>query len=123
MSTSLNRVELKGNAGRDGELVELNKGNALLKFSLATSESYQRANGELVNNTTWHNIILWGDDARRAVPLVKKGARLHVIGKIVTNEYVDKEGVKKMTFNIQASEVSSVFGEIRNEEKKVEEKS
>ncbi|MDD4576806.1 MAG: single-stranded DNA-binding protein [Bacteroidales bacterium] len=122
MSTSLNRVELKGNAGRDGELVELNKGNALLKFGLATSESYQRGNGELVNTTTWHNIVLWGDDARKALPLVKKGARLHVIGKIVTNEYVDKEGVKRMTFNIQANEVTSVFDEIKNEDKKILEK-
>ncbi|MDD2412908.1 MAG: single-stranded DNA-binding protein [Bacteroidales bacterium] len=122
MSTSLNRVELKGNAGRDGELVELNKGNALLKFSLATSESYQRRNGELVNNTTWHNIVLWGDDARKALPIVKKGARLHVIGKIVTNEYVDKEGIKRMVFNIQASEVTSVFDGIRNEAEKIEEK-
>ncbi len=119
MSTSLNRVELKGNAGRDGELVELGKGNALLRFGLATSENYQKPNGEWVNNTTWHNVILWGEDARKVYPIVKKGAKLHVIGKIVTNEYTDKEGVKRVGFKIQSSDVSLLF----DEEKMIVEKS
>ena len=119
MSTSLNRVELKGNAGRDGELVELGKGNALLRFGLATSESYQKPTGEWVNTTTWHNIILWGEDARKAHPIVKKGAKLHVIGKIVTNEYTDKEGIKRLGYKIQTNDVSLIF----DEEKMTTEKS
>ncbi len=111
MNATVNKVELLGYAGMNAELVEFEKGNALLKFSLATSESYQKSSGEWVKNTTWHNIVMWGEAARKALPSVTKGAKLQLQGKIVNQTYTDKDGVKRHMCKIQTEAVEPIAEE------------
>ncbi|MGI6320609.1 MAG: single-stranded DNA-binding protein [Bacteroidales bacterium] len=115
MSRTVNRVELTGFAGRDAELVEFGKDNALLRFSIATSESYKRATGEWATNTTWHNVIMWGDAARRGKEIVKKGAKISLVGKLVSRTYEDKVGNKKYIYEVQTSEVKLVEDKVLEE--------
>lgn len=108
MNATLNKVELLGYAGMNAELVEFEKGNALLKFSLATNEDYQKTNGEWVKNTTWHNIVMWGEAARKASKEVTKGAKIQLQGKIVSQTYTDKSGVKRISFKIQTEAITPI---------------
>ncbi|MDP5106240.1 MAG: single-stranded DNA-binding protein, partial [Polaribacter sp.] len=57
MSTLRNKVQLIGNLGSNPEIITLESGKKLAKFSLATNESYKNAQGEKVIDTQWHNIV------------------------------------------------------------------
>ena len=63
MQTLRNNVQLIGNLGQDPEIINLESGKKLAKFSIATNESYKDKNGEKVEQTYWHNIVAWGKTA------------------------------------------------------------
>ena len=56
MNTLRNKVQLIGNLGNDPEIITLDSGKKLAKFSLATNESYKDASGEKQTKTEWHNL-------------------------------------------------------------------
>lgn len=104
MKTNINKVELIGYAGRDAEVKEIRKGINLANFSLATSENYRDKNGDWVSNTSWHNIVLWNDIAKKAGEEVKKGSRVSITGKINYRNYETKSGEKRYVAEIVANE-------------------
>ena len=108
MKTNLNKVELVGFAGMNAEVIEIKKGMKVARFSLATSEGYKDKNGVWVNNTTWHNIVLWNDSATKAGETVKKGARISLTGKISYRNYETKTGEKRNIVEIVASNLELV---------------
>lgn len=104
MSTLKNKVTLIGNAGMAPEVKNLDNNRKLAKLSMATQESYKNAQGEWVNNTTWHNIVAWGLTASYLEKHVEKGQEIMVEGKIVNRSY-EAEGVKKYITEIEVHEV------------------
>ncbi len=102
MKTNTNKVELVGYAGRDAELREIKKGVSLANFSLATSESYRDKNGEWKSNTSWHRIVLWNDNAKKATKEVKKGALVSLSGKLNYRTYETQSGDKRSITEIVA---------------------
>ncbi|MBV9220792.1 MAG: single-stranded DNA-binding protein, partial [Methylobacteriaceae bacterium] len=58
MSGSVNKVILVGNLGRDPETRRMNSGDAVVSFSVATSESWRdKATSERRERTEWHNVV------------------------------------------------------------------
>lgn len=57
MNTLRNRVQLIGNLGNDPEIINLEDGKKIAKFSLATNETYKNAQGDKIENTYWHNCV------------------------------------------------------------------
>jgi single-strand DNA-binding protein len=108
MKTNINKVELIGYAGKDAEFKEIKKGVAMTRFSLATSEGYKNRNNEWVNNTSWHNIVVWNENATKAADAVKKGACVSVTGKLNYRNYEGKDGQKRYTVEIVAETVEIV---------------
>lgn len=100
-----NKVQLIGNLGNDPDVKELESGKRLAKFSVATNEQYKNANGETVKETQWHNIVAWNKTAEFVRKNLKKGSEVVVDGKIISRSYNDKEGNKKSTTEIWASEI------------------
>ncbi|MEO6883534.1 MAG: single-stranded DNA-binding protein [Bacteroidia bacterium] len=96
----VNKVILVGNLGKDPEVRYLEGGTAVAKFSLATSESYKDKTGKKVDQTEWHNIVLWRGLAEIAEKYLKKGMQVYIEGKIRSRSWEDKEGVKKYTTEI-----------------------
>jgi len=103
MNDLRNRVQLIGNLGMDPEMVKLENGRKLAKFSLATSQSYYDNRGEKVTDTQWHNIVAWGNLADRSEKLLKKGANVTIEGRIAYRDYEDKEGQKRYITEIVMS--------------------
>lgn len=91
---SVNKVILVGNVGRDPEVKYLEQDVPVAKFTLATSESYRAKNGERVETTEWHNIVLWRGLAKVAEQYVKKGSKLYIEGKITHRQY-EQDGITK----------------------------
>jgi single-strand DNA-binding protein len=98
---SVNKVILVGNVGRDPEVRHLDKGVAVARFSLATTENYTSKTGEKVSNTEWHNIVAWRGLAEVVEKYVKKGSQLYIEGRLRTRDY-DKDGVKHYSTEINA---------------------
>ena len=96
----VNRVILIGNLGKDPEIRSLEGGAKVANFSLATTESYKGKNGEKVEQTEWHNIVLWRGLAEVAESYLKKGNTIYVEGKIRTRDWTDKDGNKRYTTEI-----------------------
>jgi single-strand DNA-binding protein len=99
---SVNKVILVGNVGKDPEVRYLEKGVAVAKFPLATSETYKGKDGEKVTATEWHNVVLWRGLAETVEKYVKKGSQLYIEGKIRTRSYDDKDGNKRYVTEIVA---------------------
>ena len=91
---------LIGNLGKDPEIRSLEGGVKVANFSLATTESYKGKNGEKVDSTEWHNIVLWRGLAEVAESYLKKGNTIYVEGKIRTRDWTDKDGNKRYTTEI-----------------------
>ncbi len=94
----LNKVILIGNLGKDPEYKEDLK---RASFSLATTESYNDKNGQRVDQTEWHNIVVWGNLAEIAAKYLRKGTPVYIEGKIRTRSYDDNEGNKKFITEIR----------------------
>lgn len=88
---SVNKVILVGNVGRDPEVKYIDANKVVARLAIATNESYRDRNGNLVDQTEWHNVELWDDLARLAEKYVKKGKMLYIEGKLRTNKWTDKE--------------------------------
>ena len=98
----VNKVILIGNLGRDPELKYLEGNIARVSFSLATSDSYKDKAGNRVDQTEWHNIIMWRGLAESAEKLLKKGTQVYIEGKLQTRQWNDKEGHKRNITEIVA---------------------
>jgi single-strand DNA-binding protein len=95
MSNLRNHVQLMGRLGQDPEIINLDSGKKLAKFSLATNENYTNAKGEKVENTDWHNIVVWGKTADVVENYVTKGQEVIIGGKLSTRSYETKSGEKR----------------------------
>jgi single-strand DNA-binding protein len=82
--SGVNKVILVGHVGKDPEVKYLEGGTAMAKFSLATTESYKDKQGNKVDTTEWHNIVMWRGLAEIAEKYVRKGKLLFIEGKIKT---------------------------------------
>lgn len=91
----VNKVILIGNLGKDPEVRYLEGGTAVAKFPLATSESYKDKTGKKIDQTEWHNIVLWRGLAEVAEKFLKKGMQVFIEGKLRSRSWEDKEGNKK----------------------------
>jgi single-strand DNA-binding protein len=98
----VNKVILVGNLGRDPELKYLEGNVARANFSLATSDSYKDKNGNRVDQTEWHNIVMWRGLAESAEKYLKKGTQVYIEGKLQTRQWNDKDGNKRSTTEIVA---------------------
>lgn len=99
---SLNKILLIGRCGKDAEVRTVGD-NKVASFTLATTEKYKDRNGQLQENTEWHNIVIWGKLAEVAERYVQKGTQLFIEGKIKTEKYSGNDGVEKYTTKVYAS--------------------
>ena len=110
MNTLRNKVQLIGNLGNDPEIINLESGKMLAKFSIATNDSYKNAQGEKVTDTQWHNIVAWGKTAEIVEKFVTKGKEIAIEGKLTTRTWDDKEGVKRYTTEVVCNELLLLGG-------------
>lgn len=93
MAFSLNKVMLIGNLGQDAEHRFTTNNTEVTSFSLATTHSYKGRDGNWVNDTTWHNIVIFGASDYLKSNL-KKGRKFYVEGRISKRDYENKDGQK-----------------------------
>lgn len=99
--SGINKVILVGHLGKDPEVRHLDGGVTVASFPLATSESYNK-DGKKIEQTEWHNIVMWRGLADIASKYLQKGKLVYIEGKLRTRSFEDKEGHKKYTTEVVA---------------------
>lgn len=101
MST-VNRVVLIGNAGRDADAASMpSSGNPLVRLSLATSDRWRdKATGEMRELTEWHRAVVFGDRLTERARAVTKGAKVYLAGRLRTRKWQDRDGNDRYTTEI-----------------------
>jgi single-strand DNA-binding protein len=103
--SSLNKIMLIGHLGRDPEIRYTPDGAPVAAFSLATSENWTDKNGSRQEHTEWHNIVAWNRLADLSKRFLSKGRQVYVEGRIRSREWNDREGNKKRTTEVIASQI------------------
>lgn len=106
----VNKVILLGNLGKDPEINTLESGVKVARFPLATNEYFKGRDGEMVEKTEWHQVVLWRNRAELAEKYLTKGSQVYIEGRIQTREWEDKEGNKRYTTEIVGLVMNFVGG-------------
>lgn len=105
MNSLKNKVQLIGNLGNDPEIIALDSGKKLAKFSIATNETYKNAQGEKVTDTQWHNVVAWGKLAEITENHLSKGKEVMIEGKLTSRSYETKTGEKRFITEVVCQEL------------------
>lgn len=103
MKTTFNKVEICGFLGQDPRVIEMKNGNVKVTMSVATSEGYKNTKGEWINNTHWHNVVLWKAIEDSLKEKIKKGALVSIKGKLANRKYKDTKGIEHTITEIVAN--------------------
>jgi len=102
--TGINKIILVGRLGQDPEMRYFQDGTAVANFSIATSEEWKdKATGEKKERTEWHRIVAFRRLGEICGEYLAKGKLIYIEGKIQTREWQDKEGNKRFTTEVVAS--------------------
>lgn len=101
--TSLNRVTLIGRLGKDPEIQHFDSGVVKAAFAVATSEVHVNKEGNKVEQTEWHNVVMWRKLAEIAEKYLRKGKLVYIEGRLKTRSWEDKDGNKRFITEIDAS--------------------
>jgi len=105
MSRSLNKVMVIGHLGRDPEMRYTPSGRPVTTFTVATSRSWNTADGERHTETEWFNIVAWGNLAEICKQYLNKGQQVYIEGRLQTRKWDDKEGNRHYTTEVVAQEM------------------
>jgi single-strand DNA-binding protein len=104
MSTLKNSVQLIGRLGNDPQIKSFESGKKMASFSIATNEVYYNNKGEKVEDTQWHNVVVWGKKVDIVENYLKKGSEIAMEGKLVNRSY-EKDGQKRYLTEISLNEL------------------
>ena len=107
----INKVILIGRLGQDPEVRYMTDGTAVANFSIATSEEWKdRDSGERRERTEWHRIVAWRRLGEICGEYLSKGRQVYVEGRLQTRSWDDRDGNKRYTTEIVASDVQFLGG-------------
>ena len=101
MAGSLNKVILIGRLGQDPDVREVGT-SKVANFSVATDESYTDRNGNKVEKTEWHRVVMWNKAAENAGAYLKKGSLVYIEGKLETRSWENDAGEKRYSTEVKS---------------------
>lgn len=105
MNNLRNSVRLVGHLGNEPEVKLTANNKKLAKVSIATNSSYKNDKGDKVEETQWHNLVMWDKNAVFAEKYLRKGSEISIEGKLSSRSYTDSTGVKKYITEIVVNEI------------------
>jgi single-strand DNA-binding protein len=105
MSRGLNKVLIIGRLGRDPEMRYTPSGRPVTTFSVATSRTWNTADGNRRTETEWFNVVAWSTLAEICKQYLGKDKQVYIEGRLQTRHWDDPEGNKHSSIEIVASEM------------------
>lgn len=106
----VNKVILVGNLGRDPEIRYTRDGTAVANLNLATTETWNDAQGQRQERTEWHRVVAFGKLAEIAKEYLSKGRQVYIEGRLQTRSWDDKDGNKRYTTEVKADQMVMLGG-------------
>lgn len=104
MAKGLNRAEIIGRLGQDPDIRYTQSGTAVANVSVATNHSVKQ-DGEWVDATEWHRVVIWGKMAEACAEYLSKGSQVYISGRLQTRSWEDKDGTKRWATEIVAQDI------------------
>ena len=101
----LNKVMIIGRLGRDPELRYTQSGSPVATLRVATDESYTDKDGNRMERTEWHSVVVFQRAAENCNQYLRKGSLVYVEGKLTTRKWQDQNGQDRYTTEIRADRV------------------
>jgi single-strand DNA-binding protein len=114
--SSLNKVMLIGNVGKDPECRYTESGSAVATLSLATTNRRKNKQGETVEETEWHRVVAYGKLAEIIEKYIDKGKPIYIEGRLQTRKWTDKQGIDRYTTEIVADIMQMLGQKNKSEE-------
>jgi single-strand DNA-binding protein len=102
---SYNKVIFAGHLGGDPELRATQSGKQVANFTVAATHKWKNDNGELQEETEWGRVVAWGKTGELCAKYLRKGSPALIEGRMQTRSWEDKDGNKRYTTEIVASNV------------------
>lgn len=99
--SGVNKVILIGNLGKDPEVFVFDSGNKRVRLAVATTEAYRNKQGERVEHTEWHSVVMYRGLAEVAGKYLTKGMKVYIEGRLRTRNWEDK-GQKRYITEVEA---------------------
>lgn len=103
-------MQLIGRLGKDPEVRSFENGKKVASFTIATTDTYKNQKGEKVQDTQWHNLVIWGKLADVAEKYLKKGNEVAIEGKLVHRVYETSKGEKRYVTEINVNDLVMLGG-------------
>ncbi|RMH43932.1 MAG: single-stranded DNA-binding protein [Deltaproteobacteria bacterium] len=110
MAGGVNKVILIGNLGADPDMRYTPSGAGVCEMRIATNESWTDKQGQRQERTEWHRVVVWGKRAELCAKYLSKGRQCYVEGRLRTRSWEDKDGNKRYTTEIVATDVQFLGG-------------
>lgn len=107
---TVNKAILVGRLGDDPEMRDAN-GTPVANMSIATNRKYETRDGDKKEETEWHRVVVFGNQAKACGDYLSKGRRVYVEGRLQTNEWEDRDGNERQTTEIVADTVQFLGGD------------
>ena len=93
----MNLITLTGNLGRDWE--QANSNTVIAKNSLAVRRDFKnKQTGDY--DTDWIPLTAFSKTAETLMQYTSKGSKILIVGKLQTNNYTDKNGNKRTSYDV-----------------------
>lgn len=102
----INKIELQGTVGNLS--INTISGKTMAKFSLLIEQEFTSSEGSVVINSTWFSCTAWQGEKIKSLINLKKGAHVHLIGKVKMQSYVDSAGVTRHVWEVVCQELEIV---------------
>ena len=100
--SSVNKVILVGNVGKDPEVRTTSDGSKIVNFSVATSDRWRdKSSGEQRERTEWHRVVIFNEALGKvAEQYLRKGSSVYIEGALQTRKWTDQSGVEKYSTEV-----------------------
>lgn len=105
MNSLRNKVQLIGRLGQDPEIITFEDGGKIAKFNLATDESYKDKNGNKIERTYWHTVVVKNGLVKVVENYITKGKEIAIEGKLTNRSWDDKDGNKRYLTEVVVHEL------------------
>ena len=106
------QIIIVGNLGKDPEMRYTPSGTPVTSLSVATNRKYTGSDGQVVKETTWFRVSVFGKMAETCAQYLKKGSGVLVEGRLTPDKnsggprtYQRQDGTLGATYEVFANNV------------------
>ena len=99
------KASVIGNLGGDPELKYSASGQPTLRMNVASNYRARTPEGEWQDRTEWVRVVIFGQRVETLAPLLRKGMRIYVDGRLEAHPWTDRTGGVRAGLELVARDV------------------